>query len=49
MSFTMPLLVVAYPQLEATDYAWIQTLRQQHAPHYALIAPHFTLVFPPST
>jgi 2'-5' RNA ligase len=49
MSFTMPLLVVAYPQLEATDYAWIQTLRQQHDPHYALIAPHFTLVFPVNT
>jgi 2'-5' RNA ligase len=42
----MALLVVAYPQLTAADYAWIQAIRQQHDAHYSLIAPHFTLVFP---
>ena len=42
----MTLLVVAYPELELADDAWIQTLRRQHDPHYTLIAPHFTIVFP---
>lgn len=42
----MALLVVAYPQFSAADYAWIQAIRQQHDAHYSLIAPHFTLVFP---
>jgi hypothetical protein len=45
----MALLVVAYPQLTPSDYAWIQAIRQQHDAHYELIAPHFTLVFPVST
>jgi 2'-5' RNA ligase len=45
----MALLVVAYPQLAAIDYAWIQAIRQQHDAHYSLIAPHFTLVFPLNT
>ncbi len=42
----MALLAVAYPDVSPTDYTWIQTMRQQHDPHYPLIAPHFTLVFP---
>ncbi len=45
----MTLLVVAYPHLTATDYAWIQAIRYQHDPHATLIAPHFTLVFPLET
>ncbi len=42
----MALLAVAYPDLAPPDYTWIQSIRQQHDPHYPLIAPHFTLVFP---
>lgn len=42
----MALLAVAYPDLAPPDYTWIQSIRQQHDPHYRLIAPHFTLVFP---
>ena len=42
----MALLVVTYPQLVPAEHAWVQTIRQQHDPHYTLIAPHFTLVFP---
>jgi len=45
----MALLVVAYPQLSAADYAWIQAIRQQYDAHYSLIEPHFTLVFPLNT
>jgi hypothetical protein len=45
----MALLVVAYPQLVAADYAWIQAIRRQYDAHYSLIAPHFTLVFPLNT
>jgi 2'-5' RNA ligase len=39
-------LVVAYPRLDAADARWVQAIRQQYDPHAALIAPHFTLVFP---
>lgn len=42
----MQYLIVAYPQLRAEDAAWIQAIRAQHDPNAALIAPHFTLVFP---
>jgi 2'-5' RNA ligase len=39
-------LVVAYPQLSDEDATWIQSIRAQHDPNAALIALHFTLVFP---
>jgi 2'-5' RNA ligase len=42
----MQYLVVAYPQLRDEDAAWIQSIRAQHDPNAALIAPHITLVFP---
>jgi hypothetical protein len=42
----MSLLVVAYPDLDPKDQAWIQAIRARHDPHVGLIAPHVTLVFP---
>lgn len=42
-------LAIAYPVISQNDHAWIQTIRQQHDPNYALVAPHFTLVFHVST
>lgn len=38
-------LAIAYPSIAQNDHAWIQSIRQQHDPNYALVAPHFTLVF----
>lgn len=45
----MTFLLVAYPELAQVDDAWIQSVRRQHDPHYVLIKPHFTLVFPFAT
>ena len=43
----MPLLVLAYPQLEKKDFDWIQSFRAKNDErYYNLILPHFTLVFP---
>ena len=43
----MSLLVLAYPQLEKKDYAWIQSFRSEHDErYYNLVEPHFTIVFP---
>lgn len=42
----MQYLVVAYPRLDEADARWVQAIRQQYDPHAAIIAPHFTLVFP---
>lgn len=42
----MALLAIAYPTLSQADTQWIQTLRAQHDPNYAIVAPHFTLIFP---
>ena len=45
----MSLLVVAYPELSFEDRQWIQEIRKQHDSNYAIIEPHFTLVFPDTT
>ena len=43
----MPLLVLAYPQLEREDYDWIQSFRAKHDERYFnIVQPHFTIVFP---
>jgi 2'-5' RNA ligase len=42
----MALLVLAYPQLQPEDAAWIQAIRADYDPQYTLIQPHITLVFP---
>lgn len=43
----MPLLVLAYPQLEEKDFEWIQSFRAKHDERYFNLAlPHFTFVFP---
>lgn len=43
----MALVVLSYPVLSEPDYSWIQTVREKHDPlHHALVAPHFTFVFP---
>lgn len=38
--------VVAFPQLDDTDRAWIDAIRHANDPQAGRIAPHFTLVFP---
>ncbi len=42
----MQACVVAYPKLTPADQHWIEELRKRHDPHYQLIKPHWTLVFP---
>ena len=43
----MALLVLAYPELSKLDYEQIQEFRKQHDKlHYAVVEPHFTIVFP---
>jgi 2'-5' RNA ligase len=40
-------LIVAYPELEKTDFEWVQSIRRKHDElSYRAIAPHFTLFFP---
>ena len=42
----MAFLVVTYPKLEQSDFDWIQEYRQQNDPRYfAIVPPHFTIVF----
>jgi 2'-5' RNA ligase len=42
----MSLCVVAYPEVEAADWGWIQAIRRASDPQFNLIDPHFTLIFP---
>lgn len=43
----MPTLaVIAYPQLEQDDRAWIEAIRAEHDPQATKLPAHFTLVFP---
>ncbi len=42
----MPLLVLAYPELAPPDRAWIERIRAEHDPRHAVVAAHFTIVFP---
>ena len=45
----MSLLVLAYPQIEESDYKWIQSIRAEHDErYYNIVEPHFTIVFPVS-
>jgi 2'-5' RNA ligase len=39
------LYTVTYPELQEDDYAWIEHIRRTYDPQFALIRPHFTLVF----
>lgn len=42
----MAYLVLAYPDLDQSDYDWIQDLRKKHDKQYFdVVQPHFTLVF----
>jgi 2'-5' RNA ligase len=43
---TPKLAIVAYTILEEADLAAIQSVRAAHDPQFAMLAPHFTLVFP---
>lgn len=38
--------IVAYPVFSAADRARIQAIRAGHDPQFAMLEPHFTLVFP---
>jgi 2'-5' RNA ligase len=40
------LAIVAYPILNEADLAEIQAIREIHDPQFAVLTPHFTLVFP---
>lgn len=42
----MAVLVLAYPELAPADLAWIEAIRAVHDPAHAIVAAHFTLVFP---
>lgn len=46
----MPLLVLAYPDLRASDFELIQSYRKQKDElFYNIVDPHFTIVFPYNT
>jgi hypothetical protein len=46
----MALLVIAYPKLAETDFAFIQSLRRKEdLLYYYVVDPHFTIVFPVTT
>jgi 2'-5' RNA ligase len=40
------LAIVAYPTFSGTDRATIQAVRARHDPQFAILDPHFTLLFP---
>lgn len=43
----MSLLVIAYPEIEKSDFDWIQKIRAKDDERYFnVVQPHFTLVFP---
>lgn len=42
----MAFLALSYPTISASHWKWIQSIRAQYDPNYAIVAPHFTLVFP---
>jgi len=42
----MNLLVIAYPQLSATDLEQIEDFRRDNDKMFSVVRPHFTLVFP---
>jgi 2'-5' RNA ligase len=42
----MKLLAVSYPRLQTTDLVRIGEFRKLHDRQYAVIQPHFTLIFP---
>lgn len=43
----MAYLVISYPELDNSDYKWIQEYRKKYDSRYfALVEPHITLVFP---
>lgn len=43
---TPKLAIVAFPRFTAADRAAIRAVRERHDPQFALLDPHFTLVFP---
>lgn len=43
---TPRLAIIAYPTFGETDRATIQSVRARHDPQFAILDPHFTLVFP---
>lgn len=42
----MALLALSYPSISAASREWMQAIRKEYDPNYAIVAPHFTLVFP---
>jgi hypothetical protein len=43
----MALLILAYPTVAESDWAWMQQIRTEHDQRYLqVVDPHFTLVFP---
>ena len=43
----MSLLAISYPELEESDFNWIQLYRKENDDlYYKVVDPHFTLIFP---
>ena len=43
----MAYLVLAYPDIEQSDYDWIQSVRKKEDKrYYGVVDPHFTILFP---
>ena len=41
----MTFLAIAYPNINDSDYRWIQDIRQEHDRQFSIVEPHITLVF----
>lgn len=42
----MAYLALAYPDIDQSDYDWIQSFRKMHdSKYFSVVEPHFTLVF----
>lgn len=43
----MSLVVIAFPNISAEDYEWIQKIRRQHdSKKFNVVKPHVTIIFP---
>lgn len=42
----MSLVLIAEPELESRDRGWVEAHRAAHDPHFSIVPPHFTLIFP---
>jgi len=42
----MSFVVIAFPTVSRSDYAWIQDVRKEFDRQFDMVDPHFTIIFP---